>query len=183
MRPSRPLRDLVFTFVTFVFALSPGCTKKPEAKHYPLQGRIISVDKLGKQLLIDHAAIPGFMEAMTMPYSVADKAMLEQVRPGDEIKADLRVEGEHIVIEKLEVVKRASALVPERESLRHHSRQGTPPACNLLRESRGRIAERCKHRMSARLSRCFRGELAQVELVREGMRIKRRNRELVSELL
>lgn len=80
-----------------------------------MQGRIISVDKLGKQLLIDHAAIPGFMEAMTMPYSVADKAMLEQVKPGDEIKADLSVEGEHIVIEKLEVVKKASELVPERE--------------------------------------------------------------------
>jgi Cu/Ag efflux protein CusF len=115
MRSRRPLRDLVLTFVTFVFALSLGCMKKPEAKHYPMQGRIISVDKLGHQLIIDHAAIPGFMEAMTMPYSVADKAMLEQVKPGDEIKADLRVEGEHIVIEKLEVVKKASVIVPERE--------------------------------------------------------------------
>lgn len=107
MKVSRWLRDLVVAFVTFVFALSLGCTRKPEARHYPMQGRIISVDKLGKQLLIDHAAIPGFMEAMTMPYSVADRAMLEQVRPGDEIKADLRVEGEHIVIERLDVVKQA----------------------------------------------------------------------------
>ena len=115
MRPSRPLRDILLAFVAFVFALSPGCTKKPEAKHYSMQGRIISVDKLGKQLLIDHAAIPGFMEAMTMPYSVADKTMLEQVQPGDEIKADLRVEAEHIVIEKLEVVKKGSVLVPKTE--------------------------------------------------------------------
>jgi len=124
MRPSRPLRDILLAFVAFVFALSPGCTKKPEAKHYSMQGRIISVDKLGKQLLIDHAAIPGFMEAMTMPYSVADKTMLEQVQPGDEIKADLRVEGERIVIEKLEVVKKTSELFPERETLTASSAPG-----------------------------------------------------------
>ena len=101
------LRDLGFTFVTFVFAFSLGCTKKPEAKHYPLHGKIMSVDKLGHQLIIDHDAIPGFMQAMTMPYSVIDNAMLEQVEPGDEIRADLRVEGERISIDKLEVIKKA----------------------------------------------------------------------------
>ena len=113
----RQLRDLAFPLVTFVFALSlVGCGKKPEAHHYALHGRIISVDKLGHELIIDHDAIPGFMEAMTMPYPVADNAMLEQVGPGDEIRADLKVEDEHIAIDKLEVVKKAapgSAPVPK----------------------------------------------------------------------
>ena len=110
-----PLRELAFSLVTFVFALLLGCSK-PAAHHYPLHGRIISVDKLGHQLIIDHDAIPGFMEAMTMPYSVADNAMLEQVGPGDEIRADIKVEGEHIAIDKVEVVKKAtpgSAAVPK----------------------------------------------------------------------
>ncbi|PYX99380.1 MAG: hypothetical protein DMG64_19620, partial [Acidobacteria bacterium] len=58
----RQLRDLAFPLVTFVFALSlVGCGKKPEAHHYALHGRIISVDKLGHELIIDHDAIPGFM--------------------------------------------------------------------------------------------------------------------------
>ena len=112
---NRPLRELAFSLVTFVFALLLGCSK-PAAHHYPLHGRIISVDKLGHQLIIDHDAIPGFMEAMTMPYSVADNAMLEQVGPGDEIRADIKVEGDHIAIDKLEVVKKAtpgSAAVPK----------------------------------------------------------------------
>src|SRR6476660_8708473 len=116
MHRTHSFRVLAFYFVTFVFALSIGCAKKPEARHYPLHGKIISVDKLGRQLIIDHDAIPGFMEAMTMPYSVTDNAMLEQVGPGDEIRADLRVEGERIAIQKLEVIKKAvpgSSVVPK----------------------------------------------------------------------
>ncbi|PYY16143.1 MAG: redoxin, partial [Acidobacteria bacterium] len=113
----RRLRDLAFSLVTCAFALSlVGCGKKPEAHHYALHGRIMSVDKLGHELIIDHDAIPGFMEAMTMPYPVADDAMLEQVGPGDEIRADLKVEDEHIAIDKLDVVKKAapgSAPVPK----------------------------------------------------------------------
>lgn len=107
MKISRWLRGVAVAFVTFVFAFSLGCTKQPEAQHYPLHGRIISVDELGHQLIIDHDAIPGFMEAMTMPYSVADNAMLEQVGPGDEIRADLKVDGGHVAIDKLDVVKKA----------------------------------------------------------------------------
>ena len=101
-------RDLVCCFVTLAFAVSLGCTKKPETQRYSLHGKIISVDKLGHQLIIDHDAIPGFMGAMTMPYSVTDNAMLEQVGPGDEIRADLKVDGEHIAIEKLDVVKKVA---------------------------------------------------------------------------
>lgn len=85
-----------------------GCTKKPEAKHYPLHGRIMSVDKLGRELIIDSDAIPGFMQAMTMGYPVADNSMLDKVSPGDEIKADLAVSAEHIAIDQLTVVQKAA---------------------------------------------------------------------------
>jgi len=87
-----------------VFLFS-GCSKP--ARHYALHGKIMSVDKLGHELIIDHDAIPGFMEAMTMPYSVSDDAMLTQVSPGDEIEADLKVQGEQIAIDKLDVTAKA----------------------------------------------------------------------------
>lgn len=85
-----------------------GCTKKPEAKHYPLHGKIMSVDKLGHELIIDSDAIPGFMQAMTMGYPVADNSMLDKVNPGDEIKADLAVSAEHIAIDQLTVVQKVA---------------------------------------------------------------------------
>jgi protein SCO1 len=105
----KTFRDLGFYFVAFVLAfLCIGCTSSPATKHYTLHGKIMSVDKLGHQLIIDHDVIPGFMDAMTMPYPVTDNAMLDQVNAGDEIKADLKVQGESIAIDKLEVVKKAA---------------------------------------------------------------------------
>ena len=97
-------------FLTLGLALFlSACTKTPEAKHYALHGKIVAIDKLGHELIIDHDAIPGFMEAMTMAYPVADNAMLEQVTPGDEIRAQIKVDAsEHVAIEKLEVIKKAA---------------------------------------------------------------------------
>ena len=108
--------NLVFTFVTLVFALLVlGCTHEPPAKIYKLHGKVISIDKLGHQLIIDHDEVPGFMGAMTMPYSVKDDAMLGQVAAGDEIEADLRVQEDKAEIMALKVLKKAppgSAPVP-----------------------------------------------------------------------
>jgi protein SCO1 len=103
----RGLRHLFFAMVTFVVALLVGCSTPTPAKHYPLHGKIMSIDKLGHELIIDHDAIPGIMEAMTMPYPVSDNAMLEKVAPGDEINADLMVQGERIAIDKLDVIPKA----------------------------------------------------------------------------
>jgi protein SCO1/2 len=40
---------------------------------------------------IDHQAIPGFMEAMTMPYKVKDPSVLTELHPGDHLTADVVV--------------------------------------------------------------------------------------------
>lgn len=102
------IRDLISSLVPFVFALAfCSCSSAPTIKHYSLHGKIMSIDKLGHELIIDHDAIPGFMEAMTMPYPVSDNKLLTQVGPGDEIEADLQVQGDHLAIDKLEVVAKA----------------------------------------------------------------------------
>ena len=105
------LRDLLFALVPFVFALGfcgcSGSASSPSIKHYSLHGKVMSIDKMGHELIIDHDAIPGFMEAMTMPYPVSDNNMLNQVSPGDEIKADLQVQGDHIAIDQLQVLAKA----------------------------------------------------------------------------
>ena len=105
---SSGLRDLFCAIVPFVFALGfSGCANSPTIKHYSLHGKVMSIDKMGHELIIDHDAIPGFMEAMTMPYEVSDNKLLSQVAPGDEIAADLQVQGEHIAIDQLQVLTKA----------------------------------------------------------------------------
>ena len=138
-RSDSQLCDLLFAFVTFVFALLLfGCSNPARAKHYSLHGKIMSIDKLGHELIIDHDAIPGFMEAMTMPYPVSDNAMLEKVAPGDEINADLMVQGEKIAIDKLDIVRKAAPGNSPVPKQMHVPQVGEPVPNFMLTNQNGR---------------------------------------------
>jgi protein SCO1 len=56
---------------------------------YHLRGKVIATDPATGQVTLDHEAIPGFMNAMTMPYKLKDPGILSELHPGDEITADL----------------------------------------------------------------------------------------------
>jgi protein SCO1/2 len=52
---------------------------------------VISTNAASGEVTLDHEAIPGFMEAMTMPYKLKDANILSELHPGDAITADLVV--------------------------------------------------------------------------------------------
>jgi protein SCO1/2 len=74
---------------------------------YAFTGRVVSLDKAKLQVTVDGADIPGFMMAMTMPYSVKSADLLEPLSPEDQIKADVVVNGEDASLENIVVVKKA----------------------------------------------------------------------------
>jgi protein SCO1/2 len=76
-----------------------------EVKRYHLEGKVVSIDREHKRLVIDHKDIPGFMAAMTMPYPVVDEATLDRAHPGDQITADVVMTGNEIHLENVVVVK------------------------------------------------------------------------------
>ncbi len=60
-------------------------------KVYDMRGKIVSRDRNQNTLQIDHEAIKGFMEAMTMDYTVRG-AKVDQLPPdGSKIRAKLHV--------------------------------------------------------------------------------------------
>jgi protein SCO1 len=61
------------------------------------------------QLVVNHGEIPGFMGAMTLGYAVRDRRALAGLSPGDEITADVVVQGDHSWLENIVVVKKASS--------------------------------------------------------------------------
>jgi protein SCO1/2 len=66
-----------------------------QAKHvidYRLKGVVKSSSAAEGRLTIAHEAIPGFMEAMTMPFDYGDKTLLEGLAEGDHVEGILRVE-------------------------------------------------------------------------------------------
>ena len=61
------------------------------AKTYPVRGTVVSTDAARGEVLLDHEAIPGFMEAMTMSYQLRDPSIVSELHAGDRITATLLV--------------------------------------------------------------------------------------------
>lgn len=82
----------------WVLAASCGTPPSP-ATRYPIRGQLLAVQLDTGEVLLKHEPIPGYMDAMTMPYRVADRASIVERRPGDLIAATLVVEAERSYLE------------------------------------------------------------------------------------
>jgi len=60
-------------------------------KMYKLRGKVERTDSAKGEVTLNHEAIPGFMDAMTMPYKLKDATILSELHPGDVITADVLV--------------------------------------------------------------------------------------------
>jgi protein SCO1/2 len=70
---------------------SSGTAASGELKSFPIRGKIVSVDATKGSVLLDHEAVPGFMDAMTMTYKLKDASVVSELHPGDRITATLLV--------------------------------------------------------------------------------------------
>lgn len=68
-----------------------GChsSQKKATQEYPIRGFIVSVDPTGQSVVLNHEAVPGLMEAMTMSYKLEDPSVASELHPGDKITATL----------------------------------------------------------------------------------------------
>ena len=115
MNSVRFRRSLVAVLVMAVCAGAAAChhEAKPQARHYQLRGTVISVDSAEKQIVVDHEAIPGFMAAMTMPYTVKDDAALQQLTAGDRITARVVVTASGMWLDSIVIQKSNEPPRPE----------------------------------------------------------------------
>jgi protein SCO1/2 len=76
--------------------LTGGCRQKSamniivatsDTKIYNLRGKVVTVDATTDFVTVDHEAIPGFMDAMTMSYKLKDANVTAKLHPGDHITA------------------------------------------------------------------------------------------------
>jgi protein SCO1/2 len=84
----------------------PAKAATPEQR-YDLKGTVVSLDKTGKSVTVNHDEIKGFMSAMTMAYSVKDPKALDAVAKGDVVTAKLVSTGESYWLEDVQVVEHA----------------------------------------------------------------------------
>ena len=83
-------------FVLMIVAFLPGCrqsalppTTSSTATQvsFPIRGKVVSTD--AAHVTLDGEAVPGFMEAMTMPYKLKDPIVATELHPGDRITATI----------------------------------------------------------------------------------------------
>ena len=75
--------------------LLAGCGQKSESsgpeRHYPLTGKVVALNQQSQTATVDAAAIPNYMEAMTMEYPVKSKSDFQALHVGERISATVDV--------------------------------------------------------------------------------------------
>ena len=73
------------------------------AHHYRAQGIVLAVDRPTQTLTISHRAIPGYMEAMAMPFHTESPKDLDGLAPGSRIDFQLKVTRHASVVRQIHV--------------------------------------------------------------------------------
>ncbi len=97
--PRRAIRSPVLAALALA-ACGWGAPATPPT--YDVEGTVLSVPTPDR-LIVDHEAIPGFMDAMVMPFDLAEPSLSRDVRPGDRIAARLVIRPEGAVVDQLRV--------------------------------------------------------------------------------
>jgi protein SCO1 len=100
-----PIRhDALLIAVLSASALLIGCQRSQE-RRFDLRGKVISVDKQHREVTLQHEEIKGFMDAMTMPFTVKEDWALAALEPGQTVEATLVVQEDRSWIEGLKISK------------------------------------------------------------------------------
>ncbi|MGH9800069.1 MAG: SCO family protein, partial [Blastocatellia bacterium] len=88
---------LVFFCLLLIALTLSGCKNSPPkasdgAKRFELKGKVVSADKAEHKVTIQHEEIAGYMESMTMPFTLPDDWVYSELKTGSLIQATLVVD-------------------------------------------------------------------------------------------
>ncbi len=105
-RSSISLLLLIALVLLIALTSFSGCRRDmSNAKRYELKGKVLTVEKDKHLVTVSHEEIKDFMDAMTMPFTVRDEWVFDQVAPGDQITATLVVDGTESWLENVVIIK------------------------------------------------------------------------------
>ncbi|HZQ52932.1 MAG TPA: copper-binding protein [Bryobacteraceae bacterium] len=87
------MRHLFLLLAVSLLLCGCGGNRQPTGpeRHYQLTGRVVALNPANHTATIDAAAIPNFMEAMTMEYPIRSRAEFQKLHTGDKITATVNV--------------------------------------------------------------------------------------------
>ncbi len=104
MKFKMSIRLIVISLSSFLLVMSGGCKSGPpkaseSAQRYEIRGKVISSDQSKLEVTVAHDEIPGYMEAMTMPFKLHDEWVYGELKNGAQIQATLVVDGDRTWLE------------------------------------------------------------------------------------
>jgi len=111
MTIKKSLRLIALILLTFA-AGNCGRAKPENEKRYPITGKVIAINKTEKTATINHDAVPGYMDGMTMDFMVKNNSDLDKMKPGDRITGDLVVTDTSSWIEITAITQGGAELTP-----------------------------------------------------------------------
>ena len=101
------MRRRGISLLIIALAALPSC-----ARHYRAQGIVLAVDRNAQRVTISHREIPGYMEAMAMPFHAESERELDPLTPGSRIQFELKVRGGATAVSHIRVQQLATGDVP-----------------------------------------------------------------------
>ncbi len=92
-----------------------GCSAPPDLAEHEVIGVIAEIPEDRETIVLSHEAIPGYMEAMVMRFSVSTPDLLDGVGPGNEVRFRLLTDGKAAVIKGIDKISEHIRTFPEFE--------------------------------------------------------------------
>src|SRR5262245_12790467 len=89
----------------------PACRSRSKTaeQRYELKGQVVSVDPQRRHVTIAHEEVPGYMGAMTMPFTLKEQWAYRVLAAGDHVQATLVVEDNRTWLEDVVITKESPA--------------------------------------------------------------------------
>lgn len=106
--------------IAFFLVILPALLLSACARHYRVQGLVLDVNRNDSTMVVSHRAIPGYMDAMAMPFRVRRPSELHSLKRGDQVEFELVVRRRTSLAEKVRAgtsaevanARRGEALLP-----------------------------------------------------------------------
>ncbi len=129
--------------LAFALCLLTGCRPSGQApaagnadgKSYPIEGRVIGVNTASGEVELDAKAIPGYMDAMAMPYKLKDPSVLGELHAGDTLRARLVASGGAEVLDQVVITGESKPVAAPASNLRPLTPGESVPDFALLNQS------------------------------------------------